>query len=145
MSVSAHIAAQRTGHAVPHAVSCRALGVAPSTFYKWRDRPPTPARRRRAELDVDARACFDASDGTYGSPRVRAELRRSGREVSERFARPSLQQGDLDRHLLERLAQAGRLVSGHHQLRIDAARARPGPRRRQRVQSAASWRPRGPA
>ena len=53
MSVSAHIAAQRTGHAVPHAVSCRALGVAPSTFYKWRDRPPTPARRRRAELDAD--------------------------------------------------------------------------------------------
>ena len=31
----------------------RDLGVAPSTFYKWRDRPPTPARRRRAELDVD--------------------------------------------------------------------------------------------
>ena len=39
----------------------------------------------------------------------------------------------------------GRLVSGHHQLRIDAAGARPRPRRRQRVQSAASWRPRGPA
>ena len=26
MSVSAHIAAQRTDHGVPHAVSCRALG-----------------------------------------------------------------------------------------------------------------------
>ncbi len=52
MSVSAHIAAQRTDHGVAHAVSCRALGVAPSTFYKWRDRPPTPARRRRAELAV---------------------------------------------------------------------------------------------
>ena len=50
MSVSAHIAAQRTDHAVPHAVSCRALGVAASTFYKWRGRPPTPAQRRRAEL-----------------------------------------------------------------------------------------------
>ena len=53
MSVSAHIAAQRTDHGVPHAVSCRALGVAPSTFYKWRGRPPTPAKRRRAELDVE--------------------------------------------------------------------------------------------
>ena len=72
MSVSAHIAAQRTDHGVPHALSCRALGVAASTFYKWHNRPPTPAKRRRAELDVEVRACFDASDGTYGSPRVRA-------------------------------------------------------------------------
>ena len=90
MSVSAHIAAQRTDHGVPHAVSCRALGVAPSTFYKWRDRPPTPTRRRRAELDVEVRACFDASDGTYGSPRVRAELRRSGRKVSKKTVESSM-------------------------------------------------------
>ena len=90
MSVSAHIAAQRTDHAVPHAVSCRALGVAASTFYKWRDRPPTPAKRRRAELDVEVKACFDASDGTYGSPRVRAALRRSGREVSKKTVESSM-------------------------------------------------------
>ena len=90
MSVSAHIAAQRTDHAVPHAVSCRALGVAPSTFYKWRDRPPTPAQRRRAELDAEVKACFDASDGTYGSPRVRAALRRSGREVSKKTVESSM-------------------------------------------------------
>ena len=64
MSVSAHIAAQRTDHGVPHAVSCRALGVAASTFYKWRCRPPTPAKRRRAELDVEVRACSYASYGT---------------------------------------------------------------------------------
>ena len=63
MSVSAHIAAQRTDHAVPHAVSCRALGVAASTFYKWHNRPPTPAKRRRAELDAEVKACFDASPG----------------------------------------------------------------------------------
>ena len=90
MSVSAHIAAQRTDHGVAHAVSCRALGVAASTFYKWRDRPPTPAQRRRAELDVEVRACFDASGGTYGSPRVRAELRRSGREVSKKTVESSM-------------------------------------------------------
>ena len=90
MSVSAHIAAQRTDHAVPHAVSCRALGVAASTFYKWRDRPPTPAERRRAGLDVEVKACFDASDGTYGSPRVRAELRRSGRKASKKTVESSM-------------------------------------------------------
>ena len=90
MSVSAHIAAQRTDHAVPHAVSCRALGVAASTFYKWHNRPPTPAKRRRAELDVEVKACFDASYGTYGSPRVRAALRRSGREVSKKTVESSM-------------------------------------------------------
>ena len=90
MSVSAHIAAQRTDHAVPHAVSCRALGVAASTFYKWHNRPPTRAQRRRADLDVEVRACFDASGGTYGSPRVRAELRRSGRKVSKKTVESSM-------------------------------------------------------
>ena len=90
MSVSAHIAAQRTDHGVPHAVSCRALGVAPSTFYKWHNRPPTPAKRRRAELDAEVKACFDASGGTYGSPRVRAELHRSGRKVSKKTVEASM-------------------------------------------------------
>ena len=50
------IAAQRTDHGVPHAVACRALGVAESTFYKWRGRPPTPAQRRRSGLDVAVKA-----------------------------------------------------------------------------------------
>ena len=90
MSVSAHIAAQRTDHAVPHAVSCRALGVPESTFYKWRDRPPTPAQRRRAELDVEVRGCFDASGGTYGSPRVHAQLRRQGFKVSKKTVEASM-------------------------------------------------------
>ena len=49
MSVSAHIAAQRTDHGVPHAVSCRALGVAPSTFYKWHNRP----RRRQSGAELN--------------------------------------------------------------------------------------------
>ena len=76
MSISAYIAAQRTDHAVPHAVSCRALGVAPSTFCKWRGWPPTLARRRSADLDVEARVRFEASGGIYGSPQVHAALRR---------------------------------------------------------------------
>jgi len=38
---------QRTEHGVPHALTCRALQVSESWFYKWRDRPPTPAARRR--------------------------------------------------------------------------------------------------
>ncbi len=90
MSVSAHIAAQRTDHGVPHAVACRALGVAESTFYKWRNRPPTPAQRRRAGVDAAVKACFDASGGTYGSPRVRAQLRRDGLAVSKKTVEASM-------------------------------------------------------
>ena len=58
------IAAQRTDHGVPHAVTCRALGVAESTFYKHLDRAPTPAQQRRASLDVEVADAFDKSDGT---------------------------------------------------------------------------------
>ena len=118
MSVSAHIAAQRTDHAVPHAVSCRALGVAPSTFYKWHNRPPTPAQRRRADLDVEVRACFDASGGTYGSPRVRAALRRSGLKVSKKTVEASMARQGLQgrapkrRKGLTPARQAGRAGSG---------------------------------
>ena len=44
MSVASFVAAQRTDHGVPHALTCRALELSESWFYKWRDRPPTPAR-----------------------------------------------------------------------------------------------------
>ena len=35
------ISDQRTEHDIPHRVSCRALGVSESWFYKWRDARPT--------------------------------------------------------------------------------------------------------
>ena len=75
MSVVSHIAAQRTNHGVPHAVSCRLLGVSESWFYKWRSRRPTATERRRAALDVKVRIVFETSARTYGSPRVCAQLR----------------------------------------------------------------------
>jgi len=64
VSVAAFIGSQRTDHAVPHPVTCRALGVSESCFYKWRDRPPTPRQVRRAELADKIREFFDASGGT---------------------------------------------------------------------------------
>ena len=81
--MAAFISSQRTEHQVPHAVSCRALGVSESWFYKWHDRPPTRRQRRRAELADAIRAAFDASGGTYGSPRVTDELREIGWRVGE--------------------------------------------------------------
>lgn len=51
-------------------------------FYKWRDRPPTRAARRRAALDAAVRASFGASGATYESPRVHADLVAEGWRVS---------------------------------------------------------------
>ena len=83
--MASFIAAQRTDHGVPHAKCCRWLGVAPLTFYKWLDRPPTPTEQRRAELDAAVKAAFDDSGGTpgtYGSPRVFEDLVEAGWSVS---------------------------------------------------------------
>jgi transposase InsO family protein len=87
VSVAAFIADQKTAHDVPHAIACRALGVSQSWFYKWKQRigqdTPTGRERRRAELDEAIRTYFDASGGTYGSPRITRDLREDGWRVSE--------------------------------------------------------------
>jgi putative transposase len=81
--VAGFISSQRTEHGVPHALTCRALQVSESWYYKWRDRQPTDAQQRRAELDEAIRQIFDASGGTYGSPRVTQDLQAAGWRVGE--------------------------------------------------------------
>jgi putative transposase len=90
MTVASFVAAQRTEHGVPHVISCRALGVSPSWFYKWRDRPPTPRQQRRADLDAAVKRSFDASEGRYGSPRVLADLVDDGWRVSKKSVEASM-------------------------------------------------------
>lgn len=93
MTVASFVASQRANYQVPHAISCRALGVSESWFYKWRDRPPTKRQQRRAALDAKVAEIFEDSGGTprtYGSPRVYAELRDLGWEVSEKTVADSM-------------------------------------------------------
>jgi len=76
-----------------HAVACRALEVSESWFYKWHDRPPTPAQQRRADLDAKVAEIFADSGGepgTYGSPRIHAELRDRGWKVTEKTVAASM-------------------------------------------------------
>ncbi len=84
------IDSQRTDHGVPHAVSLRALDVAPSTFYKHLNRPLTQMQVRRQALDAEVKKVFGNSRGTYGSPRVRAQLRRDGIPVSKKTVEASM-------------------------------------------------------
>jgi hypothetical protein len=83
VSVAAFITAQRAQHRVPAATSCRALGVGPAWYYKWRDGDPSRRRARRAALAAQVARLFAAHHGRYGSPRITAELGAAGWRVSE--------------------------------------------------------------
>jgi putative transposase len=55
-------------------IMCDVLQVSRSGYYAWVDRPPSARQRRRDELVERIRAAHEESAGTYGSPRVHAEL-----------------------------------------------------------------------
>jgi putative transposase len=81
--VAALIAAQRDEHRVPCAAACRALGVSRSWYYKHKDGTLTARAARRDQLAAEIRRLFAAHRGTYGSPRITADLREAGWKVSE--------------------------------------------------------------
>lgn len=64
----------------------RLLEVSRAGFYKWRqvsNRPDlTTTQQARAELQVKIISHHADSDGTYGSPRITADLREAGIQVS---------------------------------------------------------------
>ena len=90
VSLARFIASQKAVYRVPYAVSCRALGVSQSWFFKWHDRPPTPAAQRRTEVDEAVAAEFKDSGGGYGSPRIHAELTGKGWRISEKTVAKSM-------------------------------------------------------
>jgi len=71
----------------PVVAACDAAGVSPSAYYAWAARhqqTPSPARRQEAELVTEIRTIHAESAGTYGSPRVTAELGRRGWRVNHK-------------------------------------------------------------
>jgi len=81
---------------VEHAVAtlCGVLEVSPSGYYAWRVRPPSARTRRDGELLERILVIHAESRGTYGAPRVQAELRAQGVRVSrKRVARLMRQAG----------------------------------------------------
>ena len=68
----------------PIATMCRLLGVSPAGYYAWRDRGPSARAEADAVLLRRIRTIHAASHGTYGAPRVRAELRAEGRHVGRK-------------------------------------------------------------
>lgn len=92
---------------------CELLEVSRSGYYKWResrDSAPTPARRRRAELDIKVAKFHAASDGVYGAPRILADLRADGEQVSRKTVAASLRRQGLAGICPRRFAPATTVV-----------------------------------
>jgi len=60
------------------ATMCRVLGVSPSGYYAWQHRAPAARAQRDAALTMKIHTIHLESRGTYGAPRVHAELAAQG-------------------------------------------------------------------
>lgn len=74
------IAAEKVNHAV--ALLCRVLRVSRSGFYAWLDREPSARRVADDELGREVARIHADSRGTYGAPRIHADLKEAGTRVS---------------------------------------------------------------
>jgi putative transposase len=70
--------------AFPVTTMCRLLGVSPSGFWAWTTRPPSARARADAALTGEIRRIHERSRGTYGVPRVHAELADEGTRCSRK-------------------------------------------------------------
>ena len=72
----------------PIATMCRLLGVSSSGYYAWVKRGPSRRAETDAALTMQIQAAHASSRGTYGAPRVHAELAANGLRVGrQRVAR----------------------------------------------------------
>ena len=71
----------------PVVAACAAAGVSAAAFYAWVARTtqaPSAAEQAEAALVAEIRTVHTESGGTYGSPRVTAELGRRGWRVNHK-------------------------------------------------------------
>jgi len=72
----------------PIRMMCRVLGVSPSGYYDWLDRPPSARAQADAILLDRIKAHHEDSRGTYGMPRLHEDLKEEGINVGpKRVAR----------------------------------------------------------
>ena len=68
----------------PIVTMCKLLGVSSSGYYAWVKRRPSRRAETDAALIAEIRAAHGASHGTYGAPRVHAELAAKGIHVGRK-------------------------------------------------------------
>ena len=77
---------------------CRALQIAPSTYYdvKSRQREPSARARRDAELVVEIRRVYEQSKGLYGARKVWWQLRLDGIDIARCTVERLMRQAGLE-------------------------------------------------
>jgi putative transposase len=95
VSLAGFIATQRAQHGIPHAVACRALGVSPAWFYKWRKGEVSLRRKRRAAVDAAVAYEFARRQGRDGSPPITVRLRDAGWRISKNTVADSMRRQGL--------------------------------------------------
>ena len=79
----------------PIATMCRVLGVSPSGYYAWRKRWPSARAQADALLKERIEAIHRRSRGTYGAPRILAELAAQGHRVGRKRVARLMQEAGL--------------------------------------------------
>jgi transposase InsO family protein len=92
---------------------CRWLGVTPSGFYAWRQRPESTHAREDRRLKVLVHASFAASKQRYGSPRIHEDLREQEEHVSRKRLIRLMQEDGLAARARKRFK--GTTMSDHDQ------------------------------
>ncbi len=76
------IETEKTRHSIP--LMCRGLRVSRSGYYAWRERSPSSREREDADLTGRIERIHRDSRGTYGAPRIHAQLRSEGVRVGNK-------------------------------------------------------------
>lgn len=80
----------------PIATMCRVLEVSPSGYYAWCQRPPSKGTRQDAKLCIQIEAIHRKSRGSYGVPRIHAELQENGVRVGRKRVARLMRQAGLE-------------------------------------------------
>ncbi|RYZ12768.1 MAG: IS3 family transposase, partial [Myxococcaceae bacterium] len=97
----------------PVAVLCRHLGVSRSGYYAWEKRPESERKRRDRALHLEVAAVHQESRGTYGAPRVHAELKARGQRVARKRVARLMRQAGLRGRARRRFVRTTDSVHGH--------------------------------
>ena len=68
----------------PVKTMCRVLNVSTSGYYAWRQRQPSQRTQADQKLSQQIQAIHEKSKGTYGAPRIHAELAEAGVHVGRK-------------------------------------------------------------
>jgi len=90
---------------------CAVLGVSPSGYFAWKDRPACRRQRDDMVLLAHVRSAFALSNGTYGSPRMTRELQDDGLSVGRRRTARLMRENDLRARQKRRFK---RTTDSHH-------------------------------